>query len=330
MKKWIAGLGALLAIQIVLAVTLNMGSDSYTTFTPEEKLAEFESAQIDTVLIETSGQQALLKKTDGKWQLPELESFPADQQKVTQLLDALANLKKGWPVATTAGAAKRFKVDEDEFERRITLKRGENSVAKLYFGTSPGLRKVHARVADEDEIVTVGFSLFEAGPDNNDWIDSKLLKLDEKKIIRAKLPGFTLQRQDGEWQLTELGADEETITDRAGDLIKQLAGLTIESLFTAEDNPELEKDAKPLKITVTLEGDNKLDYTISRLKGSGYLLQRSDRTERFKIADWEIDPLKDIEREKLVKKKTPEDRENTESADELPSTAAGEETPASQ
>ncbi len=308
MKKWIAGLGGLLVIQIVLAVTLNMGSDPYTAFTPEEKLASFEPAQIETVLIETPGKQAVLKKIDGKWQLPELDHFPADQQRVSQLLDTLASLKKGWPVATTAAAANRFKVDEKEFERRITLKQGENSVAQLYFGTSPGLRKVHARTADQNEIVTVDFSLFKARADNNDWIDNKILRLDEKKITRIELPDFTLQQQDGNWQLAELGADEQMITDKANNLVRKLAGLTIESLFTAGDNPELEKDKKALKISVTLEGDNRLDYTFSKLKDSGYLLQRSDQSTRFKIADWEVDPIKDEKRENLVEKSAPEEK----------------------
>ncbi len=304
MKKWIAGLGALLIIQIVLAITLNRVGDTYTAFTPEDKLANFEPAQIDTVVIETADGQAVLKKVDGKWQLPGLDDFPADQLKVTQLLDNLSNLKKGWPVATTAGAAKRFKVDEEEFERRIILERGGNSVAKLYFGTSPGLRKVYARIADENEIITVGFSLFEAGSDNNDWIDSNILKLDEKKIIRVKFPGFTLQRRDETWQLEELAADEETVTGQTKNLIKKLAGLTIESLLTTEDNPELEKDTKPLTITVTLAGENSLDYTFSRLKDGGYLLQRSDKKTRFKVANWEVDSIKDGKRENLVEKKT--------------------------
>ncbi len=299
-KKWIAGLGGLLVIQIVLAVALNMGSDSYGAFTPNEKLAGFAPAQVDAMLIETADKKAVLKKTDGEWQLPELDNFPADQRKVTQLIDTLAALKRGWPVATTASAAKRFKVDEDEFERRITLEHGGDTVAQLYFGTSPGLRKVHARTADDDEIVAVDFSLFEAGADNTDWIDNEVLKLDEKKIMRAEFPGFTLQRQDGKWQLAQLAPDEKTITDNAGELIKKLAGLTVESLFAAGDNPELEKNTNPLKITVVLDDDSRLDYTVSKLEGSGYLLQRSDQPTRYKAADWEINPLKDAERKKLV------------------------------
>ncbi len=308
MKKWSAGLGGLLIAQIVLAVTLNVGSDPYTAFTLNEKLAGFEPAQIDTMLIETTGEKAVLKKVEGKWQLPELDNFPADQFKAEQLLDTLAELKKGWPVATTTGAAKRFKVDDDDFERRITLENGGNTVAQLYFGTSPGLRKVHARMVSDNDIVTVGFSLFDAEADSSDWIDDKILTLDEKKIIRAEFPDVTLQRQDGKWQLAQLGQDEKTMTEQVEALIKKLAGLTVESVFTSGDKPALEEDTKPLKITVVLDDDSRLDYTFSKLKeSSGYLLQRSDQSTRYKMAGWGVNPLKDTKRETLVETKSPTD-----------------------
>ncbi len=157
-------------------------------------------------------------------------------------------------------------------------------------------------------IVTVGFSLFEAEADSGDWIDNKILKLDEKKIVRAEFPGFTLQRQDGEWQLAQLAPDEKVITDQVEELVKKLDGLTVESVFTSGDEPELEENTKPLKITVVLDDDSRLEYTFSKLKGgSGYLLQRSDQSMRYKIADWGVNPLKDTEREKLVEIKSPAD-----------------------
>lgn len=39
--------------------------------------------------------------------LPESDDFPADGTAVQRLLDKLTGLKKGWPVATSTGAAER-------------------------------------------------------------------------------------------------------------------------------------------------------------------------------------------------------------------------------
>lgn len=138
----------------------------------------------------------------------------------------------------------------------------------------------------EDDIITVGFSLFEAEADSGNWIDKKTFKLDEKKIVRTEFPDFTLQRQDGEWQLAQRAPDEEVITDQVEELVKKLDGLIVESVFTSGDEPELEENIKPLKIIVVLDDDNRLEYTFSKLKeGSGYLLQRSHQPMCYKIAD---------------------------------------------
>ena len=59
---------------------------------------------------------------------------------------------------------------------------------------------------------------------------------------------------------------------------------------------------------MVLDDDSRLDYTFSKLKeDSGYLLQRSDQSARYNIADWGVNPLKDTEREKLAETKSPED-----------------------
>ncbi len=304
MNRWITALGGLLVVQIVLALWLNTGEDPYAAFTPEEKLATFETALVDTIRIEAPDKSMVLKRVEGKWKLPELADFPADQQRVANFLNSLANLKRGWPVATTAGAAKRFKVAEEEFERHLTLNQGDKQLANLYFGTSPGFRKVHARVAGEKEIISVPFSLFDAEAEPDRWIDRKVLGLDKKRMTRIKLPGFTLEHKEKGWELARLNPGEQTVTSEADKLADKLAGLTIESVFGADEKPEKEEKTKPLQIEVTLEGDEKLEYTFQKLKDGSYLLRRSDQPRRrFKVAEWEVRPIREAERNKLVEKK---------------------------
>ena len=107
MKKWITILSTLLVLQIVLAVGLHMGREDYGAFDPEEKLLSFEAGAVDGIQIDGEGDQRLvLEKQDGLWRLSELSGFPANQGSVERLVERLAGLDKGWPVATTGGAAK--------------------------------------------------------------------------------------------------------------------------------------------------------------------------------------------------------------------------------
>ena len=130
MKKWITLLCGLLTLQIAVAVGLNINRTDYGAFVPEAKLLSFDTEAVDRIRIDgEADKRVVLHKQDSQWQLPELDGFPADQGNVKRLLERLAKLEKGWPVATTRGAAKRFKVDETSFERKLTLAQGADTQA---------------------------------------------------------------------------------------------------------------------------------------------------------------------------------------------------------
>ncbi len=121
MKNGIFILSGLLAAQLVLATVLNLSGEDYGVFQVEEKLLSFKRQAVDGLRIEDGTDTVVLKKQVGKWLLPSIGDFPASQGDVERLLDKLAALEKGWPVARTSGAARRFAVDEEQFERKLTL-----------------------------------------------------------------------------------------------------------------------------------------------------------------------------------------------------------------
>ncbi len=112
MKRRIIVLSGVLAAQLVLAAALNLAGEEYRVFQAEEKLLSFNKQELVGLRIEDSTNSVVLKKQGGKWLLPVSGDFPASQRDVEQLLDKLATLEKGWPVARTRSAAQRFRVDE--------------------------------------------------------------------------------------------------------------------------------------------------------------------------------------------------------------------------
>ncbi len=300
MKKWIVILGVVLVAQIGLAAALYMGQEEYAAFEPEETLLSFEPSLVTGLRIETADETLELRKVEGQWQIPRLDGFAADQGKVKGLLEKLARLKKGWPVATTASAVNRFKVADGDFERRITLLKGEDALAQAYFGTSPGFRKVHARAADDNVIVAVNFSLFEANARADDWIDRNVLEVPAADITRVEMPQFTLLYEDAAWRLSDL-QEGETMRERAADdLVGKLAALQIDGLFGADAQPEEDGERKAWSFTLTQASGETLRYELTPVKGGNYLLTRSDRKERFKVASWRLSAIEDTTRDKLV------------------------------
>lgn len=308
MKKWIYVLSGLLVVQLVVAVVVNLTGEDYEAFQAEEKLLAFDRNAVDGLRIEAGEDQLVLVKQDKQWLLPELGDFPTSKGSVDGLLDKLETLEKGWPVATTGSAPRRFKVDDDLFERKLTLLSNDATLAELYVGTSPGYRKVHVRPAGEDAVFAVTFESWQANAQADDWIDKGKLTIDEGEVKQLEMPGVVLNRsEDGELQVSDLVELEQTNAEEARALLGKLAGLQIQSLLGTEAKPEYRQDEPALEIKVSLNSGDALTYRFSKPKeGAYYVLKRSDIDHFFKIAEFAVDPMREASREKLVQTEQPE------------------------
>ena len=302
MKKLIVLLCGVLVAQLVLAVIVFVSGEEYGAYEAEEKLLVFDVTAVDRIQIENGSNSVVLAKQADKWVLPELDDFPADQHNVLQLLDKLAAMKKGWPVATTGGASRRFKVDEDEFERKLTLSTKENTLGQLFIGDSPGFRKVHVRSSGDAEVYAVDFNTWEASVDSGDWIDKRILTFSTEKLLQVEMPDFVLQREDGEMQLADLTDQEEVNRQAIQTLVNNLSGLQIDSLLDEEDKPDSSTDEADFKLKVTLDPDTTLTYYIFKQTNEDphFLLKRSDFEDYFKIADFHVNAIKQTTRDKLL------------------------------
>ena len=301
MKKWIAVFGGLLSAQLVLAIALNMASDTYSAFEPTETLVAANTEAINNLKIEDDKEQLVLSKRDGEWVLPGSGDFPADQSSVQRLLERLADMKKGWPVATTAGAAKRFKVASDVFERKLTLLEDEKAVATLYLGTSPGFRKVHVQPEGDDEVYAVAFNTWELNTSADDWIDQDFVKIQDDDIEQIELHDVVLKHDGDQFHLADLRDGEKTKQDAVQSLVGRLTGMQVQSVLGAEELPEFRQEEPELEIRLLQKDGDTLTYRFSKPKDADYfVLKRSDLEYYFKVAEFAVSPIKDTVREKLV------------------------------
>ena len=176
MNRHVKALSLVLAVQLaVLAGVLFWNQRAAST--PAGALLQVDRAKIDgIVIVDEKGAKLKLARTEGGWTLPDSRGLPADGEKVGQMLDKLIAASAPWPVATSSESAKRFEVAADKFQREIQLLEQDKVVGDLYFGTSPGFKKVHARRADSDDVYAVAFANYEATARADDWLDKALLK----------------------------------------------------------------------------------------------------------------------------------------------------------
>jgi hypothetical protein len=315
MQRIIIAAVVLLLIQIGLAVTVNMSNRNFDAFVPNDRLLKFETATVDSITIfGKTEEQLVLKKDHASWVLPGLFSAPADMQQVQALLDKLADLKQGLAVATSKEAAGRFKVADDLFERRIVLRQGDTVVADLYTGASPGFHQLHVRVAGHDEVMTVELSDYEFESDGESWVDKNIVQVQEKDIKSVVSTEYSLERSGEGWQLEGLQEDQELNSQQVENLLKQISGMTIQTVMDPQEVSSQFEKAPALQYTLSYTNGNQEDFVFSKPGDEYYLLKTSNRDFFFKVDNWMVEAIQKVKRADLVQAK------KTESATESNST----------
>lgn len=317
MKRLICICAVLVLVQAGLAVLTHLQTGDEGSRSAKGPLLGLKAAEVDELVLEDGQKRLVLKRDQEQWLLPDLGSFPADSARVQALVDQLAGLQRGWPEATTAEAATRFKVAADRFERKLTLRRNGADLGVVYLGSSPGLRKIYLRADKDPEIGTLTLSPHDLELGFDGWIDTRVLALKSEQLVRVELPELRLDRAEGGLQPADLGATEEVVKERRDSLIRQLTGLTISSVLGTEAKPEYGLDNPALRYSLELEGGQRIEYLFGQLPGpagkeapgqvpeppSQYVLKVSGRDQLFRVEAWQVNELKGVKRATLVQAK---------------------------
>ncbi len=265
MKTGIILLATLAAAQVALTVVTHSDNTEVASESVSGVLLEFDKAKVDQVSIQGVDGTVTLFKVNNGWQTA--DGFPANQSKVTALLDKLADLKHGLPVGVSEQALVRFKVAIDDYESRVQLKQGDEILADLYLGSGAGARQSHVRRQSDNVVYTTNIGVYDAPVDVGEWQDKTVLQLDENKVKSVELAGLKLERTSG-------SKDSVTIWQAAvlpdGKLLNQ-----------AEVNAGLQP----------LDGGER-EYRFGKMADSDdYVLKVSDRDEYFRVAGYGVKPL---------------------------------------
>jgi len=317
MKRNIRLLAVALAAQLLLALGLSFTGPDLSAHAATAPLLSLAKDKLDRLTIEGPDKaEVILTKADGTWKLPGLDNFPADGAKIGQLVDRLNALKLGPPVATTSGAQERFKVSDAAFERRITLGGGGKMLATLYLGTSPSMRQVHARRADQKDVYAVDFATYDVPVNENDWEDKAILGFPKTDIASIDVAALHLKYVTGnpapagnggksaatqsingknaqpDWQATGLAASERLKPESADKLAGLLANLRIDKVLGPQEE-SVDGHAQPaLTLAVVRNSGQRIEYRFWKTRdGQAYVLKASSRPEYFRLPIYSVEPL---------------------------------------
>jgi len=304
----------LLAVQLGLAVFLQVRSSSGLNAAPPDALfVSFDPAKITTVQISAAdGKKVTLTKSGKSWILPEVFSAPAEGGQLEVLLRKVAEAKQGLAVASTKGAAKRFKTADSEFERHVVFKEGDKAVVDFYLGSSAGLRQSYARLAGKDEVVNIPVSGFEAEAEADKWLDKGLAHLNRDGLKKIELADIVLTRQDKDWKL-DGAAEGEVNKEEVSKALDKLTALSALGVVDPGKATPLFQQAPAVQFTATKNDSSKVTYALAK-QDDHYVLKSSDSQLYLKIGTWQADELTKLKRANLLVKKEEKAAAKTEAA----------------
>jgi len=298
----------LLGLQIVLALALTwLARGTLDPAATDTRLLPFDPKAVTSLQIEGAGESVTLTRgeRDGTqtWLIADLSDFPAEAAKVKALLERLAGLKRPNPVATSAAALKRHQVADDAFERKVTLKAGDQTLATLLLGDSPGFKRQFARPAGDPAVYDLDLPLFEVGNRRDDWLRPDLLRLDQTldqtRITGVTAADWTLTKGTDGWQLT--GTTDKPDPATVTNLLGRIGSLGYRGVLGTEDKPEYNQAAPTLDLRLTLADGSNRTYRISQAKDSkDFVLKTSDQPWYFKLSAFDLEGLSDLSRDRLL------------------------------
>ncbi len=220
MKDKLGLLGAVLVVQLLVVAALVI-DDALGSAQTAPTLLSFDPDEVVKFNVSTLEDSVQLLKGEQGWHLD--DDLPADDEKVGEVLDKLANVSAPWPVATSSDSAERFEVTGTNFQRRLVLESADDTLADLMLGTSPGYRRVHVRAEGEDEVYSVDFSNYEVPVDIDQWLDKTLLQASGPISGLTLEASWQLTNDDESWLIDGVAADQE----EASDLIDRFADLRV-------------------------------------------------------------------------------------------------------
>lgn len=299
MSKAIQYLALLLVVQLAVIFGIHFynsgpsaGSDAQPLITNINAFTE--------VTITDNDHSTNAHKTGDAWILQNYANLPVADGKIQALLDNLSATKAGWPTASSASAAERFEVAEDNAQKIVVLSGQGLTPITLYLGTSPSYRKLHIRKAGSNDIFVVELAQHEISAQPENWFDKTVLQT-HGDITKVKTDGFTLNSSIGEegkrnWQLDSEGSTDNAL---ATQWVNRFNTLQVNKLVADSDN-ELSIVAQNPALTVTVTTEvGAQDYAFYEHEGNYYVKQFGNEPV-FEVAKYQAEPIVNVSPKSFV------------------------------
>jgi hypothetical protein len=227
-------LAILLIVQVALILLVRSPFSGGTSASESRPLLPMLEAltPMQIELLGNEDRRVTLIKEAGGWQLGDLDGFPADDEKIEQLIDDLRALTIRRPVVTSKRYHASFKVADDENQGRVRLwdNPAEDPAIELIMGSSSNYRALHVRLEGTSEVYEVrDLAAYDVRADPEAWIEKDLVDVPEGQLVNLAVTNangsFELIRQDGQWSAE--GSEAALNSDEVDSLVRAASSIQL-------------------------------------------------------------------------------------------------------
>lgn len=309
-----------------------MGSEQLGEFQSNEKLISPSLQEVTAISLASPDKEPLeIMKVDSAWTLPGSLNHPASEEKIKTLITDLEGLTRPYPAGNTLLAANTLETADNKYKQKLTLSRKDGEPITVYFGTSPGFKKVYARLSGEEKTYSVPFASHNLQSDATFWLDKDYASLKKSDIVSLAFKDFTLDFSEKPAILTPTPDGKVLDENKANQLLSNATKIRFTELLGDKNEPTYHMDKPDVTYTVKTIQDKELTYTFGFPdKADYYVMKRSDLPYYYKVLKYQVDKLTTANVESLIKDK-PEalEEETTQSTEGNPDQSQDETLPSS-
>jgi hypothetical protein len=245
----------LLLLQVALSAYLLWPSDTATA-TGAPILKNVTTGDVTGLTItDNNARSVSFVKEGDTWTLADSDGYPANSQKITEMLDKLVGITTDRLVTKTPASHDRLQVAEDNYQRKVDITTADG-VQTLYLGSSTGAAATHVRAADDNATyLTSALATYELDTLGTSWIDVTYYQVPKDAISQVTLQNangtFTFVRKGSDWTLADATPDEPVASANINTLIDRIATLNLHSVLGKSESPDYGLASPLATLTVT-------------------------------------------------------------------------------
>jgi hypothetical protein len=300
-------LAGVLVLQLVL-VGVAFWPRQTATGSAAPLFPDLESEDIVMLAVtDPDGNSVELRKEAGAWVLPQADGFPADEEKVSPVLDQISSLTSSRLVTRTSASHQRLQVAADDFVRRIDIETTDGTQHSVFLGSSPQYSATHFRIEGQEETYLTGdFSTWQTRAEAAAWIDTAYVQVDEEAVERITLENangsFVFTRgQDADWTMEGLRGDETLDQAKVGSAVSRASSITMERPLGKEEKPEYGIDQPSAVVELkTDEAEITVRVGAQNPEDDSYVVKSSESPYYVQVAGYAVQDLVDKTRDDFL------------------------------